>query len=251
MKPVVVGEGPIRVLVLHGWFGSAAAWGPFADLVDTSRFTYAFMDYRGYGARVEERGTFSMDEIAQDALATADALGWERFDVLGHSMGGKASLRVLAVAPRRVRRLVAVTPVPASGVPFDAATWELFSSAAANRGARHGIISHSTGARLSEHWVSNMVQHSLDHSAPEAFAAYLQAWAKGDFSTQIAGAQVPIKVIVGEHDPSLTADVMRATYLKWLPNAALEIMRNAGHYPMNETPVALATSVENFLAAAP
>jgi pimeloyl-ACP methyl ester carboxylesterase len=251
MQPIVVGEGPIRILALHGWFGSAAAWKPFADVVDTDRFSYAFMDYRGYGSRMRERGKFTMDEIAHDVLDTADALGWERFDLLGHSMGGKAIQRVLAVAPERVRRLVAVTPVPASGVPFDDATWALFSSAAASPQARHDIIFNTSGARLSNHWVSKAVQHSLDNATIEAFRAYLHAWAKGDFSADVAGNPVPIKVIVGEHDPSLTAEVMRATYLQWFPNATLEVMGNAGHYPMDETPVALATSVESFLAAAP
>jgi len=41
--------------------------------------------------------------------------------------------------------------------------------------------------------------------------------------------------------------VMKATFLAWYPNAELEVMQNAGHYPMDETPVALATSIENFL----
>ena len=61
------------------------------------------------------------------------------------------------------------------------------------------------------------------------------------------GHDHPIKVIVGEHDPSLTADIMKATYMAWYKNAELEVMPNTGHYPMDETPVALATSIESFL----
>ena len=61
------------------------------------------------------------------------------------------------------------------------------------------------------------------------------------------GNPVPIKVIIGVHDQALTEEAMQATYLAWYPNAELEIMANAGHYPMNETPVALATSIEAFL----
>jgi hypothetical protein len=42
-----VGNGPRRVLALHGWFGSARGWGGLPELIDTERFSYAFLDYRG------------------------------------------------------------------------------------------------------------------------------------------------------------------------------------------------------------
>ncbi|ELB87786.1 alpha/beta hydrolase, partial [Rhodococcus wratislaviensis IFP 2016] len=58
----------------------------------------------------------------------------------------------------------------------------------------------------------------------------------------------PIKVIVGEHDPVLGAQAMEHTFMQHYPNASLEVVPNAGHYAMFETPVALATSVEAFLA---
>jgi pimeloyl-ACP methyl ester carboxylesterase len=44
---------------------------------------------------------------------------------------------------------------------------------------------------------------------------------------------------------------MRQTWLTHYPKATLAVMRNAGHYPMEETPLALATSMERFLRALP
>src|SRR5258706_8480045 len=171
-----IGKGPNKVIALHGWFGSAGGWGPYAKVLDEERFSYAFMDYRGYGGSKGRAGEFTLQEIAADALALADALGWERFSLIGHSMGGKAGQQVLADAPSRVQKLVAVTPVPASGVPFDEEGWKLFSSAAANPQARKGILDFSTGNRLSAAWLERMVKHSLENSTPQAFAAYLLAW---------------------------------------------------------------------------
>jgi pimeloyl-ACP methyl ester carboxylesterase len=55
----------------------------------------------------------------------------------------------------------------------------------------------------------------------------------------VHGNPVPVKVIVGEHDPALSAVVMEQTYLALYPNAELEVLANAGHYPMFETPVSL------------
>ena len=244
---LLIGTGPRKVIALHGWFGCAHSWGPLVDVLDRQNFSYAFMDCRGYGGMKGSGGPYSMEQIAQDALALADGLGWHRFSLIGHSMCGSAIQRVLVDAPARVEKLVAITPVPASGVPFDDAGWAFFSSAAMDPASRKGIIDLTTGNRLSSVWLDQMVAASLAESDEAAFGAYLTAWAKTDFHERIKGNPVSIKLIVGEHDPALGAATMKDTYLQWYPNATMDVMANAGHYPMNETPIALATSIEKFL----
>ena len=244
----IIGNGAHKVLCLHGWFGSAAGWGPWAETLDTEHFSWAFVDYRGYGARLAEEGSFTIAEIAADALAAADALDWPRFSMLGHSMGAMAMQRVLLDAPQRVRKLIALTPVAASGYPFDEATWAFFQTAAESAEARRSIIDFTTGKRLTPTWLTQMVRHSVAHSTPEAFAAYLVAWAKTDFAAELQSPPVPLLALVGEHDPALGEAMARETYLKSYPNARLEVLANAGHYPMFETPLAMAASIERFLA---
>ena len=241
------GRGPRRVLVLHGWFGDHSAWDPMHSSLSQDEFTYAFMDYRGYGRSRHRTGRYDMAEIAADALALADRLEWGRFSLIGHSMGGMAIQRVLVEAPDRVEKLVAITPVPASGVPFDEQGWALFSGAAERLENRKAIIDFTTGSRLSSAWVDSMARNSTEISSQEAFAAYLEAWAKTDFSARVQGLPHPVLALVGEHDPALNADFVRATYLASYPNARLEVLPNCGHYPMNETPVWLATVIEKFL----
>ena len=114
-------------------------------------------------------------------------------------------------------------------------------------GGRAAIITMTTGSRLSPTFIDHVVRHSLENSTVPAFGAYLESWATEDFSGRVQGNPVPVKVIVGEHDPALSAQVMEQTYLALLPNAELEVLANAGHYPMFETPVALATAMEEFL----
>ncbi|HUC64819.1 MAG TPA: alpha/beta hydrolase [Stellaceae bacterium] len=242
-----VGHGPLKVMVLHGWFGDETCFDPLRDALTLDEFTYAFIACRGYGLSRQQRGEYTMKEIAADTLDLANALEWESFSLVGHSMGGMAVQRVLADAPKRVEKLVAVTPVPASGVPFDADSWKLFDGAAKSLDNRRGIIDFSTGNRLSKAWIDRIARYSAETATVEAFAAYLQAWAKTDFHREIIGNPVPVKVIVGANDLALTEETMTATYLAWYPQAELEIIANAGHYPMNETPVALATSIEAFL----
>jgi pimeloyl-ACP methyl ester carboxylesterase len=242
-----VGTGTHTVLVLHGWFGSSRSWQALLPHLDREAFSYVFLDYRGYGDRRGETGQYTIDEAAADVLAAADRLGAERFSLLGHSMGGSVMQRVYADAPARVRALAGVSPVPAGGVPFDEQSWQLFSSAADSPGSRRAIIDFTTGNRLTGTWLDAMVRHSLEHSDREAFAAYLTAWARTDFHTEVQGADVPVQVVAGQHDPALGPDTMRATFGAWYPNMELEVFPDAGHYAMDESPVALATSVERFL----
>ncbi|QPP07122.1 alpha/beta hydrolase [Streptomyces bathyalis] len=242
-----VGTGTHTVLVLHGWFGSSRSWQALLPHLDREAFGYVFLDYRGYGDRRGETGRYSIAEAAGDVLAAADELGVDCFSLLGHSMGGSVMQRVYADAPDRVKALVGVSPVPASGVPFDEQSRQLFEGAADSPANRRAIIDFTTGNRLTGTWLDAMVRHSLEHSDRDAFAAYLPAWARTDFHTEIKGSDVPIQVIAGRHDPALGAETMRATFGAWYPNLELEIFPDAGHYAMDESPVALATCVERFL----
>ncbi len=248
---LVIGHGPHKVIALHGWFGHARGWGPFTQHLNGQDFSYAFMDQRGYGGMKGSGGPYTMAQIAQDALALADSLGWNRFSLIGHSMGGMAIQQVLADAPDRVRALVGITPVPAGGVPFDDQGWAFFSSAAKDPGARRGILDITTGNRLSGTWLDAMVQSTLAHSDEAAVADYLVAWARTDILNRVQGQSLPVLVLPGEHDPALGEATCRATWMAHYPNARLDVLRNAGHYPMDETPIWLATVIEQFLAGVP
>jgi pimeloyl-ACP methyl ester carboxylesterase len=241
-----VGHGPHPVIVLHGWFGDAHSFEPITPWLARDAFSYVFMDYRGYGGMREAPGAYTIDEIAADALTLADALGFPSFSLVGHSMGGMAIERIAICAPDRVRALLAVAPVPCGGIAYDAATRRFLEDAASRLDNRKVIIDRSTGARLPPSWVEWKAAYSASHSSAEAFAAYLHAWADTDFSAEIAGRH-PVKVLVGEHDPTFNADLMAATYLRRYPLASLDVLKNAGHYPMNETPLALAAAIESFL----
>jgi pimeloyl-ACP methyl ester carboxylesterase len=245
---LTVGAGDNHVVAVHGWFGSARGWGSLPDFLDLSAYTWAFMNLRGYGDRKDVPGEYSIEEAAADAIAVADDLGWDRFSIVGHSMGAKIAHQALLQAPDRVRKLVGLNSVPATEVPFDDQGWALFYGAAASAGNRAAIVDLTTGSKLTRTFINQVVQHSLDNSTEEAVAAYLQAWAKSDFSAQLKpDPTTPVKLFVGVNDPAMSADVMEQTWRVFFPNAEMTILPDAGHYPMFESPVVLATSIEEFL----
>jgi pimeloyl-ACP methyl ester carboxylesterase len=244
-----LGSGPANVLVLHGWYGDETMLDPLVPSLSLEKFTYCSVAYRGYGASRGLSGIYSLDEIADDALDVARSLGWKEFSLVGHSMGGKVAQMILLRAPQSVQRIVAITPVPASAVPFDERSWALFSGAVHDVERRAAIIDASTGHRLTPSWINRLARHSFATSTIAAFGGYLNAWVKTDFSTAVSGSTVPMLVLVGAHDPHLNEETMRATYLKWFTHSRMEVITNAGHYPMDETPIDLATRMERFLAA--
>ncbi len=241
------GKGPHKVIALHGWFGDEKTFQPIYRALDPDAFTWICPAYRGYGASKSIAGEYNVFEIARDVLALADHLEFDAFSLVGHSMGGMAIQRVLADAPARVKKLIGVTPVPASGVPFDAATYGMFESAVSNPEAARGIVGFSVGGRLCQRFINEIADYPKKVALDAAFSGYLKSWVKTDFHAEIAGKTLPVKVIVGEYDGGLNADVMQATWMSYYPNAELETMANSGHYPMDETPIALATSIEAFL----
>ncbi|MGW6869922.1 alpha/beta fold hydrolase [Streptomyces sp. NPDC054901] len=242
-----IGTGPVRVIVLHDWFGTSANWGSVLDHLDPDGFSYAFLDYRGYGERRDVPGRYSLPEIADDVLELADQLGWDTFSLLGHSMGAKAAQQVLVRTSERIEKLIGTAPVPAGPYAMDDRTHALFHGAAEDPDKRLAILDLVTGHRASRYWLDRMVAHSLAVSRTEAFAGYLASWQPLDLSSAVKGSTVPVPVLVGEYDLALTADVMRATWQAWYSNCRVVTVPGSGHYPPHETPVAFATDVEAFL----
>jgi pimeloyl-ACP methyl ester carboxylesterase len=244
----LLGNGAEGVIVCHGWFGDCAStYGPMMPWLDIERISWAFLDQRGYGKSKEMAGPFTVEQIAADAIDLADALGWDRFHIIGHSMGGKVVQRVALDATARVKSAIAVTPVPASGVPFPDEVWAMFAGAPDDDEKRAAIANHSVSGRLPARWTEEVVRASHETATVEAYREYLPSWAKGDFSAEAAGLATPIKIVVGEFDEALNPDFMRATFLEWYPNAEMEVIGNAGHYPMQETPVYLAGVLAAFI----
>ncbi len=243
----LVGQGSRHVIVMHGWLGDGSVFDPILPFLDHSQFTYAFMDVRSYGLSRQTPGEYTIAEMASDAVAVADHLGWSEFHFVGHSMAGMVAQWLAAHYAGRIQSLVGITPVPACGFPFDAQTEALFRSAKSQAESRNAILMHTTGNRLTPQFGHVMTQRSLEQTTPEAFDAYLTAWSQTSFVDHVQGLGIPFLVLVGESDPAVTPPLIQDTILRWFPKASLQVVQNAGHYPMVETPVALVTAMEAFI----
>ena len=242
-----VGNGPVKTIVLHGWFGDHTVWAPTLPFLNAETFTYVFVDYRGYGLSRGLDGRHTIAEIGADALAVADELGWDRFCLVGHSMGGKVAQWIAMNAPDRVTAVLGVTPVPASALAMPAEVTALFSNAGGDDGAALAVIDDSLGRRLRPTVARSILKLQREASTREAFDDYFVAFCASDFSDQTHLLRAPLLVLAGEHDGGISPDFVRASYPALYPHVEIDVLPNCGHYPMLETPAWLVTRIEEFL----
>jgi len=101
-------EGGRRVLALHGWLDNAASFLPLAAHLPELDLVMLDLPGHGHSAALPPGSEYTMIGAIGNVLAVADALAWERFTLLGHSMGAGIASMVAAAAPARVEALVAI-----------------------------------------------------------------------------------------------------------------------------------------------
>lgn len=244
-----VGSGKEKVLVMHHWMGDKASYDPMIPFLDTDKYTYVFVDLRGYGGSKEMKGQYTVEEASSDALSLANFLGWDTFHLVGHSMSGMVVQKVAVDNPSRIKSIVAITPVPACGSLAPPEMFDFFKSAAlTNDEAAMECINILTSNRYTKNFAKRVVADNRQRSTSEARLGYLHMFSFTDFSESVKGLPIPILVLVGEHDFEGGEAFMKDTFMQWYPNAELEWCKGSGHYPMLETPIALVATIENFLS---
>ncbi len=92
------------LLLLHGWPEFWLTWEPVMTRL-ADRFTLIAPDLRGFGDSSKPDGPYGPDRHAADMLALMDALGVERFGVVGHDVGGAVMQPLGRTAPVRLAGL--------------------------------------------------------------------------------------------------------------------------------------------------
>ncbi|HVV35103.1 MAG TPA: alpha/beta fold hydrolase [Acidimicrobiales bacterium] len=103
------------IILLHGFPESSASWRHVTPLLTGAGYRVLAPDQRGYAAdaRPTRRRDYTLDKLASDVLALADAEGVERFHVVGHDWGGAVAWYLAANHAERVRTLTSLaTPHP-------------------------------------------------------------------------------------------------------------------------------------------
>ncbi|CAN5582336.1 alpha/beta hydrolase [soil metagenome] len=108
------GTGPL-VIFLHGFPDTHRGFLPAMDAVAAIGFHAVAPEPRGYAPTdIPADGDYRVEAFAKDVLGIADALGAQRFSIVGHDWGALTAYAVSNLAPGRVDRLITAA-VPHTG----------------------------------------------------------------------------------------------------------------------------------------
>ncbi len=215
--------------------------------IDQAAYTYVLADVRGYGQSRGITGQYTAKEIAGDVSALADSLGLESLHLVGHSMTGLAVQRALVDYPDRLLSASLVSPVIASGYPADADTKAFMWASIEDKPTTREAMAALTGGRLNASWARLRAQNFASKTDKDAVRGYYHMWLEGDFHEEVrrAAPSTPTLVLGGKHDlPGFDEATYANTLAKWMSHYRFELLEDAGHYSMLESPIRVASMLE-------
>ncbi|MBI3744015.1 MAG: alpha/beta hydrolase [Chloroflexi bacterium] len=249
------------LFLLHGFASNAHTWDQQADAL-CERFHVVALDQRGHGDSDWARDGYDQHRYIRDFAALVDALGAQRFALVGHSMGGIHAIEYAARNLARVERLAIVDigpdmpKAPAAMPPEVRRPPEAFASVeavyqfmqAADPAAPADVLRHRAqhavrqGPDSKWTWKYDRLLRSPKRPV-RRIASPLVVW------NMLAAITCPSLVVRGERSSVLDraqAERMAAT----LPSASLVEIANAGHRVMLDNHPAFLSALEGFLTGA-
>ena len=246
------------LLLIMGMSGTHLSWGePFLETLRRD-FDVVIYDHRGIGNSSPAPAGYSIADLADDAAGLLDALGWERADVVGISMGGMVAQELALRHPERVRTLtLGCTFAGGAGASLTSPevlgrlqqSWATGDREQALRTAWEVNVSRRFAGEQDQFAEFRRLAIELPASLP-AIMAQMQAIGGHDTSARLGQIAAPTLVIHGTEDEMLP--VANAKLIaEGIPDARLEIFDGVGHLFFWEEPERSAALVrEHALAAA-
>jgi 3-oxoadipate enol-lactonase len=255
-----VGVGGRGLLLVHGFTGGRVDFADHMEALADAGWWVVAPDLRGHGDswHPEDESEYSFHHFAGDMLSLVDALGWERFVLLGHSMGGMIAQVAAAQRPAALDGLVLMDTTHG---PLDIDRELALLGAEIVREGGMVAVKEAMDAMGGDGPLGTPAnQRLLDErpgyrelgdqkflgSSPAMYASMIgQMIDQLDRLQHLADLSVPTLVIVGEQDaPFLGPSEAMATAV---PGARLEVIADAGHSPQFENPDAWHAVMLDFL----
>ncbi|MCU1485929.1 MAG: putative hydrolase or acyltransferase of alpha/beta superfamily [Actinomycetia bacterium] len=255
LATIEAGEGGRPLLLVHGFTGAKEDFADHLVALADAGWHVVAPDLPGHGSSHPDGAEFGFDAYAGVVLALADDLGWARFALLGHSMGGVVAQHLVAAAPERVTALVLMDTSP-DRVGVDGELVDLACEVASTQGLPALLeLQRALGSPLDTErgralharpgWQEHQDQKFLRCSAEMYVTMARLLTTAPSRVDQLGAIGVPTLVLVGADDLLLREPSDRLAAA--IPGARLVVVPGAGHSPQLEAPEAWFSAVTAFL----
>lgn len=240
------------LVLIQGMGLDRSGWGPVLRTLGR-RFRLVLIDNRGTGRSERPSGSFTVADMADDAVAVLDAAGIARAHVLGASLGGMVAQELAVAHPERVDGLVLAGttpgwpfgyPMPSPSVRLIAATHGMTAEAALRPHTENSLSPGTVQDR--PELVDRLVE--LQRSRlPDAQALSAQA-AAGAWYAGRRQARIGARTLIMHGGADTVVDPRNARLLAdRIPDTRLVTFPGLGHLLFWEDPDGFAGAVASFL----
>lgn len=208
-------------------------------------FQVARFDNRdsGRSTHCDKLPKYTLREMADDAVAVLDALGWSSAHILGASLGGMIGQVMAVHHPDRVRSLTSISSAPGAGIRISRPRWRTLAKiiAISAKGGKGKDAAVEQAVRLFPLLTTPEYPIDVRHVREVTALAYDIAddskggmrqqaaiRASGDRRGELAQVQAPTLVVHGDKDPLQSPRAGRAT-AEAIPGARLCMLPDVGH----------------------
>jgi len=252
----VHGHGPRRIVFAHGFQASAQIWRQVQDLLPAASFTSISMNNRGAGAsqappREED---FTVQAFAGDLHDLVRHLGWDRFVLVGHSLGGATALQFAVDHPKLLEGLILLDPADGDGRQFPADGPGLDAIADMSVAAIMAQRASAPPPREPTSPPSNPAQAYLRQLAIDMANAperRLKGSLKSMFSLalgdRVKAIPCPVLLAAGDADEVIPLKAMLGTWAKLPPGSGLHVWHGVDHSPNLSIPGEVTRLIRQFV----
>lgn len=266
--------GSPRVLALHGWLDNAASFVPLAaefDRIGLHGIELVAPDLPGHGTstHLPPGADYSFAAAVHAVLDIADTLGWERFALLGHSMGAGIASLVAAGSPERIERFVAIEALGALAEVPERTAVRLRDAVAATRALpskrlrvfpdiEPAVRARMQANALSEPVARLLVERGLRavhtdqgpggfewSSDPRLTLPTMIRTTEAQIRDLVAGIACPTRVIYADPAQPYLPEPLRSERSALLPQGEQVVIAGSHHLHM-EDPASVAAAIGDF-----